>query len=120
VGQDRRVHPSSLPGVSPAQAAAQPPGSVLLLDVREDHEWAAGHAPGAVHLPLQQVPARLAELPRDRPVDVVCHLGGRSAQATAFLRQQGVDARNVEGGMDAWERAGLPVVTDAGDPGVVV
>ena len=110
------MHPSSLPSTT---VTSLTPGA-LLLDVREPHEWAAGHAPDAVHVPLQQVPARLDELPRDRPVDVVCHLGGRSAQATAFLRAHGVDARNVEGGMDAWERAGLPVVTDAGTPGVVV
>ena len=110
------MHPSDLPTVT---VRSLTPGAVL-LDVREPHEWEAGHAPDAVHVPLMQVPARLEELPRDRPVDVVCHFGGRSAQATAFLRAHGVDARNVDGGMDAWERAGLPVVTDAGGPGVVV
>jgi rhodanese-related sulfurtransferase len=113
------VHPASLPTVTVSQAA-DPQQDVLLLDVREDHEWAAGHAPGAVHVPLRTVPARLDELPRDRPVDVVCHLGGRSAQAAAYLLAQGVQARNVEGGMDAWERAGLPVVTDDGGSGRVV
>ncbi len=110
------MHPSDLPTVG---VTALTPGA-LLLDVREPHEWEAGHAPDAVHLPLQDVPARLADLPRDRPVDVVCHYGGRSAQAVAFLRTAGLDARNVDGGMDAWERAGLPVVTDDGGPGVVV
>lgn len=113
------MHPAELPTVTAADAA-RPGQEVLLLDVREDHEWAAGHAPGAVHVPLRSVPARLAELPRDRPVDVVCHLGGRSAQATAYLLDQGVQARNVEGGMEAWQRAGLPVVTDDGAPGRVV
>ncbi|MCW2776895.1 MAG: rhodanese-like protein [Frankiales bacterium] len=110
------MHPSSIPAVP---VTALTPGA-LLLDVREDDEWAAGHAPDAVHVPLHDVPARLAELPTDRPVDVVCHFGGRSAQATAFLLQRGVDARNVDGGMDAWERAGLPVVTDDGGPGRVL
>lgn len=110
------MHPSSLPSVP---VTTLTPGA-LLLDVREQEEWDAGHAPDAVHVPLHDVPARLAELPTDRPVDVVCHYGGRSAQATAWLLQQGVDARNVDGGMDAWERAGLPVVTDDGTPGQVV
>ncbi len=110
------MHPSPLPSVP---VTGLTPGA-LLLDVREQEEWDAGHAPDAVHVPLQQVPARLAELPTDRPVDVVCHYGGRSAQATVFLLQHGVDARNVDGGMDAWETAGLPVVTDAGTPGRVV
>lgn len=110
------MHPSQLPTVPVTGLTA----GALLLDVREQDEWDAGHAPDAVHVPLHQVPARLAELPTDRPVDVVCHFGGRSAQATAFLLQRGVDARNVDGGMDAWERAGLPVVTDDGAPGRVL
>ena len=114
--QDQRVHPSSLPTVRVSEVGAE----AFLLDVREDDEWAAGHAPGAVHLPMHQVPARLAEVPTDRPVDVVCHFGGRSAQVTAYLLQAGVDARNVDGGMDAWERAGKPVVTDSGEPGRVL
>ncbi|MCW2666032.1 MAG: Rhodanese domain protein [Frankiales bacterium] len=86
----------------------------LLLDVREDDEWIAGHAPQAVHLPMSQLVARLAEVPADRPVSVICHVGGRSAQVTAYLLQRGFDARSVDGGMDAWERAGLPVVTGGG------
>lgn len=110
------MHPSQLPSVP---VTGLTPGA-LLLDVREQEEWDAGHAPVAVHVPMHEVPGRLDELPADRPVDVVCHLGGRSAQVTAFLLQRGVQARNVEGGMDAWERAGLPVVTDAGTPGVVL
>lgn len=92
----------------------------LLLDVREDAEWVEGHAPDAVHVPMHEVPGRLAELPRDRPVDVVCHFGGRSAQVVAYLVQQGYDARNVDGGMDAWEKAGRPVVTGSGSPGRIV
>lgn len=114
------MHPSFLPVVTVDQAAAADRAEVLLLDVREPDEWGAGHAPGAVHVPLHEVPARLAELGVDRPVDVVCHLGGRSAQAAAYLLQQGVRARNVVGGMDAWEQAGLPVVTDDGSPGRVL
>ena len=99
---------SSLPTVTVAEAAAA--DDAVLLDVREDDEWAQGHAPQARHLPMSQLVGRLAELPRDQPLDVVCHVGGRSAQVVAYLLQQGFDARNVAGGMDAWERSGLPVV----------
>ena len=98
------MHPYAVPEVDPREV-----GDDLLLDVREPHEWAAGHAPGAVHVPLGELPQRLAELPEDRPVAVVCHLGGRSAHATAFLRANGRPARNVTGGMDAWARLGLPL-----------
>ena len=99
---------SSLPTVTVAEAAAA--DDAVLLDVREDDEWAQGHAPQARHLPMSQLLGRLSELPREQPLDVVCHVGGRSAQVVAYLLQQGYDARNVAGGMDAWERSGLPVV----------
>ena len=93
-------------------------GEVLLLDVREPHEWAAGHAPGAVHVPLGGLREDL--VPRDRPVAVVCHLGGRSQRAAQALASAGYEVRNVVGGMDAWAAQGLPVVTDDGSPGRIV
>ena len=93
--------------LDPAQPV--PPGTVL-LDVREQDEWDAGHAPDAVHIPLGDLPDRVGELPEDQRLLVVCHAGGRSAQATAWLVQGGRDAVNVEGGMVDWARAGLPVV----------
>jgi rhodanese-related sulfurtransferase len=86
-----------------------PPGTVL-LDVREQDEWDAGHAPGAVHIPLGELPDRVGELPGDAQLMVVCHSGGRSARATAWLSQGGYDAVNLDGGMVDWARAGLPVV----------
>ena len=90
-----------------------PPGA-LLLDVRRDEEWAAGHAPGAVHIPLADLPDRLAEVPRDQSIHAVCHAGTRSAQATAFLTQQGYAVTNYEGGMLAWRDAGGPLVSETG------
>ena len=93
-------------------------GEVLLLDVREHHEWTAGHAPGAHHVPLGTLPD--SPVPRDRPVVVVCHYGGRSAMAAHALAGAGYEVRNLVGGMDAWERHGLPVVDDAGAAGRVV
>ncbi len=95
-------------------------GDDLLLDVREDDEWVAGRAPGAVHVPMSQLPARLAEVPTDRPVAVVCKLGGRSAQVTAYLLANGRRARNVEGGMAQWQRRGHPREAEPGvEPKIV-
>ncbi|WP_299036350.1 rhodanese-like domain-containing protein [uncultured Pseudokineococcus sp.] len=93
--------------------AADVPADAVLVDVREDDEWAAGHAPGAVHLPMGDLPARLAELP-EGDVHVVCRSGGRSARAAAWLQQNGVDAVDVSGGMGAWFEAGRPVVSETG------
>ncbi len=95
------------PAVPSAPVSALPE-NVVLLDVREDDEWAAGHATGALHIPLAEVPARLAEL-GEGTVHVVCKSGGRSAQAVAWLNQNGVDAVNVEGGTTAWAQAGKPM-----------
>ncbi|HEY1116286.1 MAG TPA: rhodanese-like domain-containing protein [Acidimicrobiales bacterium] len=86
------------------------PEHLVVLDVREPHEWDAGHVDGAVHIPLGELPARVGELDPQAETLVVCHLGGRSAQATAWLGQQGHDVTNLAGGMDAWEAAGRPVV----------
>lgn len=89
------------------------PDDVLLLDVREPDEWAAGHAPGAVHIPLGEIPARLDELPEtDEPLAVVCRSGGRSQRAVQWLVHQGFDVANVEGGMRGWASACKPLTSD--------
>lgn len=88
-----------------------------LLDVREDEEWRAGHAPAGTHLPMGEVSARISEVPVDLPIICVCRVGARSATVAAALAAGGYDARNLSGGMLAWESAGLPVVTDDGQPG---
>jgi rhodanese-related sulfurtransferase len=109
------VSPAELPTVSIADL---PTDAVVLLDVREDDEWAAGHAPGAKHIPLGDLPARveeLAELPADSPVYVVCRSGGRSARATAWLNSSGWDAVNVAGGMKSWEVEGRAVISERPD-----
>jgi rhodanese-related sulfurtransferase len=96
----------------------------FLLDVREDDEWRAGHAPGALHIPMSDFVARYGELteaaPQDGRVHVICRSGGRSAQVTMYLAQQGIDAVNVDGGMGAWEATGRQVVDHEGKPGQVV
>jgi rhodanese-related sulfurtransferase len=90
-----------------------------ILDVRDPYEWHAGRIDGAVHIPLQQLPVRLDEVDRGRPVAVVCRSGSRSALATNWLRQQGVDAYNVHGGVVAWSIHGLPLVSEDGRQGRV-
>ena len=83
----------------------------ILLDVREPVEHAEVRAVGAVLAPLSTLGARLDELPRDRPLFVICAVGGRSAQVTGYLLANGwTDVLNVAGGTVAWERAGLPVL----------
>ena len=81
----------------------------VLLDVRERHEWQAGHAPEARHIPLPALPERLRELPGGRPVVAVCASGMRSRRAAALLAGQGHEVYNLRGGMRAWVTAGLPV-----------
>jgi rhodanese-related sulfurtransferase len=85
----------------------------LLLDVREVAEYAEAHAPGSILIPLGQLSARLHELQVDarRPIALICRSGNRSGKALALLQQAGFSALvNVEGGMLAWKKAGLPVL----------
>jgi rhodanese-related sulfurtransferase len=109
---------SRVPEVSVTEVEQLLFGGACLLDVREGFEWDAGHAAAAVHLPMGQL--ALDALPEGRPLLVICHIGGRSAVAAQALMQAGVQAANVAGGMEAWARAGLAVVTDSGEPGRVV
>ena len=90
-----------------AVLAADP--STPLVDVREPHEYAAGHVPGAVLIPMSVLPVRVEEIPRDRTVYVVCQVGGRSGQVAAWLAPQGFDVVNVAGGTQAWMLAGHSV-----------
>lgn len=100
------------PLIDPAEAAGRRSGGDLVLDVREPSEWAGGHVPGAIHIPYPQLRARLAELPRDRPVVAYCASGVRSSLAASLLAADGREVRNLRGGFAAWRRAGLEVATD--------
>lgn len=90
--------------------AAAHADSGYVVDVRECGEYLAGHVPGAKLIPLSGVPARLGELPTDRPVYVICASGNRSRTATAWMRAAGIDAYSVAGGTGGWARLGRPVV----------
>jgi rhodanese-related sulfurtransferase len=106
--------------VEPTQVPSPLPDDLVILDVREPAEWAAGHIEGALHVPLMQLPRRVAEIPLDRRLLVVCRVGARSAQATAFLRAQGLDAVNLSGGMQAWEADRRAMVSETTAAPVVV
>lgn len=98
------------PTVDPAEAERRlRAGELVVVDVREPAEVRAGRVPGARTIPLGQLPARLGELERDRPVAFLCRSGARSGRAAKAAAKAGVDALNVTGGIVAWERAGLRV-----------
>ena len=103
------------PAPTPTVDLAGLPADGYLLDVREADEWQAGHAPEAVHLPLSELTARVAEVPADCDVYVICKVGGRSAQAVQYLNQSGRSTVNVAGGMLAWHAAGRPMVSEGGE-----
>jgi len=94
------------------------PGQVI-LDVREDEEWAAGHIDGAVHVPLDRLVDRMlyepGELLADQPLVVTCKGGGRARRATTWLNRNGFAAVVMAGGMRGWLAAGLPMISDTGD-----
>lgn len=82
----------------------------LLLDVREVYEYVPRHPTGAVNIPMSQLQRRVAEVPKDREVLVICEHGNRSVNVTRFLHAQGVArALNVDGGTEEWEQAKLPM-----------
>lgn len=101
----------------PHVQAAAVPADGWLLDVREQDEWVAGHAPEARHIPLGDLGTRSGEIPADQTVYVICRSGNRSAHAAHALNGAGWHAVNVAGGMHEWEAAGRPMVSEIGaDP----
>ena len=99
--------------VSVQQANGMSQQGALLLDVREESEYAALHAPQAKLMPLGDVSSRLKEIDayKEKPVVVVCRSGRRSAKAVAILKEAGfTQVSNVQGGMIAWEQAGLATI----------
>lgn len=111
------AHDAGLPmaRVTPAEARARTDADAVLVDVREPDEWATGHAPGAVLAPLSALTAgeTLPRTAQGRPVVAICRSGKRSREAAALLTARGTDVVDVIGGMRAWARAGLPVVTES-------
>ena len=109
-----------VPEVGAEDGLAMVEAGALLLDVREADEWDAGHAPQAVWIPMGELSARAAELPRDRRIVAICRTGARSQAVVAALVGAGYEAFNLEGGMRAWASDDLPIVASDGLPGVVI
>jgi rhodanese-related sulfurtransferase len=93
---------------------------VSVLDVRESDEWQAGHIDGSIHIPMSELGQRLAELDPATPFVTVCRSGQRSGLVVSALNQRGYDATNLDGGLKAWARAGLPLITPDGSAGRVI
>jgi rhodanese-related sulfurtransferase len=108
-----------VPEVDPAEAVRliQESGAIL-LDVREDDEWSAGHAPGAIHRPLGYLDASTYDAAI--PVVAVCRSGKRSAVAAGQLAAAGITVYNLAGGMQAWLGTGQPVIKDDATAGTVI
>ena len=102
----------------PSVSAAHVPADAVLLDVREDDEWAAGHIDGSHHISMAELPGRVGdvvELADGVPeLVIVCRSGSRSAHVVAWLARLGVDAVNLDGGLEAWTSARRPLVSETG------
>lgn len=100
--------------VSREQAQKLVEDGAQLVDVRADHEWAAGRIAGATHLPLADLAQRASEIDKERPVVVYCRGGNRSSMATAALSEAGYDVSKLTDGITGWAEAGLPLEPDDG------
>src|ERR1700753_2675807 len=102
------------PVTVPEVMSADLPTGAFLLDVREDDEWTAGHAPDAVHVRLGELGARLGELPRDRELYVICRSGNRSAYAAQALAAPRPNTVSASAARAGWPVAGRPMVSEDG------
>jgi rhodanese-related sulfurtransferase len=89
-------------------------GDIQLIDVREDYEYDAGRVAGARHIELPLVAAQADTIERDKPVVFYCRVGSRSSMAAGAFRGAGYEAFSMDGGLVAWEQAGLPIEPDDG------
>jgi rhodanese-related sulfurtransferase len=112
-------NPNQVPEVDVVEASSGDAHNVL-LDVRNANEWEAGHAPGAIWIPMAELERVRTEIPFNRRVVCICRSGQRSGRAAESLNSWGFDAVNTAGGMKAWAAAGFPVVRDDGSPGTVI
>jgi hydroxyacylglutathione hydrolase len=104
----------TIPQVSVREVHDNPNSGTTIIDVRAPYEWAEGHIPGAIHIPLAELPARAGELAAaGNPVAVHCKGGGRSAIAASILRAKGLaSVSNISEGFDGWTAAGYPATRE--------
>jgi len=100
-----------IPEIDVAALAELHAAGATIIDVRNPDEYKTAHVPGVALIPLPEVADRIAEIPAEAPVYVICAVGGRSRKACEVLSAQGRDATNVAGGTNAWVEAGYPVTT---------
>ncbi|TFU15477.1 rhodanese-like domain-containing protein [Thermus tengchongensis] len=102
--------PADFYGIQPAAAKQMMDTlDVFVLDVREPSEYKDGRIPGAVNIPIRDLPKRLSEIPKGKPIIVYCGIGHRGAMALVFLKGQGYNVKSILGGYKAWTGANLPV-----------
>jgi rhodanese-related sulfurtransferase len=106
------AHGGELPAEQLAEMLEK--GDVDLIDVRREHEWDAGHIPGARRVEVNDLPAEAEKLDRERPVVLYCRSGSRSELAADALREGGFDVQALEGGISAWAKEGRPLEPDGG------
>ena len=113
--------PQAIPALDPLYADIRrrdPIRPAVLLDVREVDEFRQARVEGSLFIPMSQLGMRIDEVPKDRPIMVMCASGSRSQGATAHLLQSGLtDVGSVAGGIDGWQRMGLPVKRGPVEPG---
>ena len=100
--------------VSRAEAREMLDSGAQLVDVRADHEWEAGHLPGATHIALPELAARAGEIDKDRPVILYCRTDNRSDMAATALTEAGYDASKLAEGATGWEEEGLELEPEGG------
>lgn len=101
--------PTFVPEATVAEFAPLHEQGAFLVDVREPYEYREGHVPGAISIPMGELEERLAEIPADKEVYVICAAGHRSYQGAEFLIEKGRHATSIAGGTTGWKRAGHPV-----------
>ena len=112
------TNPGGIPATTVTEAAKAAADGALIVDVRELSEFTTERIEGAALVPISEFRDRFTELPKDRPLLMLCHTGARSSSATMLLRQNGwTDVTNVTGGMVAWRQAGLPIRSGTPEPG---
>ena len=109
----------SIVNIEVDEAVREIESGAFILDVREADEFAAGRINAAVHIALSEIADRLGEIDHERTIVCVCRVGGRSARATFFLSEGGFDAKNLNGGMQAWAAAQQPMISDNETPEVI-
>lgn len=110
VGNFLMALPTDFYGIQPAAAKQMMDTlDVFILDVREKNEYDAGRIPGAVHIPIRELPKRIGEIPKGKPIIIYCGIGHRGAMALVFLRGQGYNVKSILGGFKAWNDAKFPV-----------